>query len=151
MSDADAYAEENGGVVPDDLAEIIDGLELAREDKMHAVALYIKEIEAAADACKDAEETIRTRRKFHEGKAERLREYLSRVVVPGEKREWADAKISWRRSEAVEIISLDRIPSAYIDVRVEHVPKKDAIKASIKAGNVVDGAELAIRQNLQIK
>lgn len=151
MDDADAYAEEHEGVIPDDLAELIDGLTMARDEKIHHVCLYVLELEASAQANKDAENRIRDRRKYVEGKAERLREYLSRLVVPGEKHEWPDCKQSWRRSEAVEIMSIDRIPKSYVEVRIEQVPDKASIKASIKAGNVVPGAELTVRQNLQIK
>lgn len=151
MDDADAYAEEHDGIVPDDLAEIIAGLELDREVKIHHVALYVLEIEAAAQANKDAEERIRHRRKYLEGKADRLREYLSRIIVPGEKHSWPDVVQSWRKSQSVDVLNPSIIPSDLREIFTEIRPKKMDIKNLMKNGVAVPGCELRDSMHLQLK
>ena len=74
---------EDGLVFDEETGEIyFDGdnfatLEGARNDKLEAVALYIKTLEAEAAAMSAEEKILAARRQVKERKAERLREYLS--------------------------------------------------------------------------
>jgi hypothetical protein len=49
----------------------------------------------------------------------------------------------------VNILAPEKLTDAYVRVKVE--PDKTAIKEAIKAGTVVDGAELVEHQNITIK
>jgi hypothetical protein len=59
--------------------------------------------------------------------------------------------VSFRRSEALEIVNMDLIPDEYLTVKTETVVYKHSIKDAIKHGATVPGAEIVERQNIQIK
>ncbi len=59
--------------------------------------------------------------------------------------------LSFRKSESVEITNKDLIPEVYNMTKVEINPNKSAIKQAIKDGATVPGAQIVVKQNLQIK
>jgi len=60
-------------------------------------------------------------------------------------------KISFRKSESVEIDDESAISFAYLKEKITYTIDKTAIKEAIKKGEVVAGARLQINQNIQIK
>lgn len=142
------FDEETGEVLFDE--ESLDELEIARNDKLEAVALYIKGLEAEAAAIKAEAVRLNERRAVLERKAERLRGYLSASMQTwGDTRlETPRAVLSWRKSEAVEVDEAE-LPREWY--KATYSPDKAAIKAAIKAGEQVQGAQIVERQNLQIK
>lgn len=68
-----------------------------------------------------------------------------------EKIETPTLKLSFRKSESIEITDESKIPKEFIEEKVSEVISKTKIKAAIKEGLSVPGAELVINQNLQIK
>lgn len=68
-----------------------------------------------------------------------------------EKIETPTLRLSFRKSEAVEITNDFAIPKEFIDVKITESFSKTKIKEAIKAGKVVPGAELVERKNLQIR
>lgn len=143
------FDPETGEVLFDE--ENFDELEGARNDKMENVALYIKGLEADAAAIRAEEKALTERRSIKERKAERLRDYLTRSMQrfsdPG--LETPRVAISFRKSESVEITG--DVPRAFCKVEEKVTPDKKAIKAAIKGGETVEGAQLIERQNIQIK
>lgn len=68
------------------------------------------------------------------------------------KLELPHSKISYRKSDSVEITNFDMIPSKYIKKKVEENPDKVAIKEAIlKKGLDVSGAKIVTNYNIQIK
>lgn len=63
----------------------------------------------------------------------------------------ATLKLSLRRSEAVEVISIDQLPESLIVVKKTVSADKVKIKEQIKNGIPVEGAVLVENFNLQIK
>lgn len=61
------------------------------------------------------------------------------------------SKISYRKSEVVNIIDESKIPSEYIKVKTETSPMKAEIKKALKDGKVIDGVDLVTNINMQIK
>lgn len=122
----------------------ISELEGRIEDKIDAIACYIKEIDADADAMKAEEQRIAKRRKAAEGRSERLRQYLMMWMHDSGKRkaETARSCVSLRRTEAVKVYDDLDIPDEYIKQRIENVPDKKALKAAIKAGASIPGVEI---------
>lgn len=59
--------------------------------------------------------------------------------------------LSFRKSEAVVIKDEAAIPAEFIKTKTTTAPDKTAIKAAIKNGQEIAGAELQVNQNLQIK
>lgn len=60
-------------------------------------------------------------------------------------------KISFRKSESVEIDDVNLIDKKYINVKTTETPDKAAIKDAIKAGEIVIGAHISVNKNIQIK
>lgn len=60
-------------------------------------------------------------------------------------------KISFRKSESVEIDDVNLIDKKYINVKTTETPDKSAIKDAIKAGEIVIGAHISVNKNIQIK
>ena len=149
---------ENGLVFDEETGEVLfdednfAALEGERNAKLEAVALYVKSLDAEAAAMKAEEKALAERRAVRERKAERLRKYLadSMTLFGDTKLETARCSLSFRKSEAVEITDANRLR---LDLWKQPAPQPDkaAIKKAIKAGEVVEGAQIVTRQNLQIK
>jgi CxxC motif-containing protein len=60
-------------------------------------------------------------------------------------------KISFRKSESVEIDNEADIPAQFLKEKITYTIDKTAIKEAIKKGEVVIGARLQQNQNIQIK
>lgn len=142
--------EETGELTCD--MEQLEALTLARDEKLEGMALYIKNADAEAKAIREEEKTLAERRRALENRAERARNFLS-LQLMGEKFSTPRVAVSWRRSEAVELgmgfFASDE-NERFLKYR-DPEPDKVAIKAALKAGEDVPGAELVARQNMQIK
>lgn len=68
-----------------------------------------------------------------------------------EKIETPTLKLSFRKSEAVEITDEKLLPKDYLIIKTTEQPDKQKIKYYVKLGQVVPGAELVTRKSLQIK
>ena len=60
-------------------------------------------------------------------------------------------KLSFRKSESVDVYNVDALPDEFKRTKVTVEPDKIAIKEALKNGEVVEGATLSIKDNLQIK
>ena len=60
-------------------------------------------------------------------------------------------KISFRKSESIEITDQETLSSEYIVEKTTYSPDKVAIKKAIQSGVVFTGAELVVKSNIQIK
>ena len=151
LDDGLVFNEETGEIVFD--ADNLDALETERNAKLEGVALYIKSLEAEAEAMKAEEKALAERRAVREKKAERLRRYLadSTQALGDTKLETPRVSLSFRKSEAVVIEDQAALPVEYIKVKMTETPDKTAIKKAIKSGATVEGAALVENKNLQIK
>ena len=104
--------------------------------------LYTKEIKR-----------LNERKKQIESLQEKLEENLTRamqefgiVEIKGK-----TIRLSFRKSESVEIVNVDLIPDDFKIVKTLIEPDKKYIKQAIKDGVKVEGARIVEKQNLQIK
>lgn len=61
------------------------------------------------------------------------------------------SKISYRKSDSIDVFDMDKLPKEYIKVKTEEKPDKVAIKDAIKNGKEVKGAKIVTNYNIQIK
>ena len=61
------------------------------------------------------------------------------------------SKISYRKSDSVDVFNMDLLPTKYIKKKVEETPDKTSIKNDIKNGKEISGARIITNYNLQIK
>ena len=136
------------GEITGDLSAL-DNLQMARDEKVDNIACFIKNLKAEAEAIRTEEKKLADRRRACENHAERLKTYLANNLC-GEKFKSPRASISWRKSEAVVVDDLWRIPDEFLEYK-DPVPNKIAIKQAIKQGFTVEGVELEDRLNMVIK
>ena len=67
------------------------------------------------------------------------------------KLELPHSKISYRKSDSVEVTDFDKLPEKYIKTKIEKNPDKVAIKNAIKGGETIEGAKVVTNYNLQVK
>jgi hypothetical protein len=152
LAQAKEEAEQNEGVIPDDLAAKLDAMEMTRDVKIENSVKYYKNENAIADMLDAEIKALQARARSHRGHAEWLKTYLSAIIKPGEKPEYSCGKISWRKSERTIINDGAKIPVEYTRVIPEHrEPELDKIKKALKDGEKIEGAAIEERQNLQIK
>ncbi len=82
---------------------------------------------------------------------DRLESTIARLIGEGNKRDLGFARVSWRRSESVQILDgkEEAIPDAYLIPK--WVANKTQIKADLKAGAEIPYCFLVEKQNIQIK
>lgn len=144
-----------GDVIDGETGEVfnkkyLDDLRIAKNRKIENIACWIKNLQAETEAYKKEEESFRIRRKQAENRIENLKWYLTNWI-PGEKIETPRAKISWRKSEVVNILDENLIPSGYKSQKITEVIDKKEIKRAIKSGVAVAGAYIQVNENIQIK
>lgn len=130
--------------------EALDALLMQREEKLENVACYIKNLLADADALKAEKDKLADREKRCRSKADSLKRYLA-DNLQGAAFSTAKCEISFRKSEKVEVANVALLPAELLRVTTTYEPKKDAIKAAIKAGQKINGCELVESLNLQLK
>lgn len=138
--------EETGEILN---ADQLDAIQLARDEKLEQLGLWVKDLNALAEAIKKEKDALAKRERVVKNQAESVKEYLG-YILNGETFKTPKVAYSWRKSTAVEVQDAARIPAEYL---IEQEPKinKAGIKADLKQGYNVPGAVLVEHINLQIK
>lgn len=145
-----AVDEETGEIVDEGAWAEFEQLALDRDTKIENIALFIKNLKSDAEAYKAEKDVFARKQKAAETKAENLKSYLQRILN-GEKFKSTRASVSYRKSETVEIsIPVIDLPEEYLRYK-DPEPDKAALKAALKAGQVIEGVTLVEQQNIQIK
>lgn len=146
--------EETGEVTFDDRSAELEQLQIDRAEKLEAVALYIKTLDALAEDIKAEEMALKKRREAREKKADNLRQYLGNSLTTANEEgfETAKVRVSFRKSQAV-IVDEEKLDKAFIKetVKTTYAPDKTAIKKAIKEGQEVAGAYIEERKAVQIQ
>lgn len=129
--------------------EKFEELELARDVKIENICLWIKNLKAEAEALKLEKDAFAQRQKTAENKMESLKKYINNFLA-GASFESAKVKVSYRKSEAIEIEEGANIPEEYLKHKDPEVNKTE-LKKAIKAGLQVDGVSVVKNRNIQIK
>lgn len=152
-------AVDNDEIPEEAIADTLECIELAIEDKADNMACLLKNLEAEINAIKAEASRLVERGRAKEKTYNRIKEYLAdnlqRVGI--DKIETARNKITFRKSESVEIGDEDAFIEWAEKERDElltySAPKvnKTAIKKALKGGEEIPGASIVISQNLQLK
>lgn len=133
----------------------LDKLKMDFDEKAENVALMIKNLSAEAEAIKVEKTALANRQKATENKAEGLKNYLDQMMKAANKTELKRPKValSFRKSKSLEL-DLTRLSPEWLkqyDPEKEESYRKTDITKAIKEGQIIDGATLVEKQNLQIK
>lgn len=143
-----ATIDEETGEILD--AAMLDALQMERNSKIENVACWIKNLTADALAYKAEKEAFAEREKKAMKKAEELKAWIS-MALGGQKFSTWRCAVSFRKSEAVEIMDEALLPPELKTEKITYSPNKTAIKDAIKAGQEIPGAQLVERLNASIK
>ncbi len=130
-------------------ADKFDELNLTREAKIENICLWIKNLKAEAEALKAEKEAFAQRQKAAENKMESLKRYIS-GYLDGTAFESAKVKVSFKKSESLEISEEAVIPDEYLRFKEPEVNKAD-LKKAIKEGLTIGGVWIEEKNNIQIK
>lgn len=138
------------------IANTLEGLAGELEVKATNVAMFVRNLEASADAIKQAEAEMASRRKAIENRAKRVRQYLQyqmeRTGIT--KIECPYFKLAVRDNPPSVVIDQEgSIPERFMRVPEPPppAPDKKAIAEALKHGEDVPGAHLERGKRLEIK
>lgn len=141
--------------LPEDaVRDTLEGLRGELEEKALNVAAYFQNLEATAQAVRQAEKHMQERRKRIERRIASMKHYLlenmqacgiTRIDSP-------QFSLVVRRNPGTVVIDReDELPAEFVLVRTERVPDKTSIRARLKAGESVTGAHLEHSSRLEVK
>lgn len=148
------------GEIPEEaINDTLESIQSLLEDKADNIACMIKNTTAEVEAIKAEEDRLAERRKVKEKQIERMKAYLSEILIKNgvDKIETARNKITFRKSESVTVDN----EAEFIEWAVHNNDEfltyksptinKTAIKKAIANGVEVEGARIESKQNMQIK
>ena len=127
-----------------------EALQMERGKKIEGMCCYIKNKLAEAQAIDAEIDTLSYRSGAIKKEVDRCKGYLAGVLY-GEKFETPRCKITWRKSEVCNVLSMEKIPEEYKRTKVTVDADKTAIKKAIKGGAEVPGAEVIQKLNMTLK
>lgn len=130
--------------------ERLESLQMERSQKIENVACWIKNLQADSLAYAAEMAAFAERKRKADAKVESLKKWLA-MALAGQKFNTARCEVSFRRSEAVEILDEKSIPKKYLVRKITFQPDKNAIKEMLKTGKSVKGCQLVENNNTHIK
>lgn len=144
---------DNGGEVTDELSEALQINQTQLETKGNCYGFIVKQLESEVEIIDAEIKRLQGFKVSRNKTVERLKETLSNAMqlYQIEKLDSPTLKISFRKSETVEVENVELLDDEFINIKVTKTADKTAIKEAIKKGEFVTGAILQVNQNLQIK
>lgn len=123
------------------------------EEYMNKVSYKRQEISMKLAWLKDEQARIQSLVESKEKELKRMDNFINFLMqsFQKDKLETNLYKISYRKSESVEIINEEMIPQEFMKEKTTIAPDKTAIKEALKNWAEVPGATIKINSNLQIK
>lgn len=150
----DCLDEETGEIID---AERLSELQIERTKKLEGVTLWVKNLNADIAAYKAEKDAFAEREKTAKNQLESLKNWLTEALN-GEKMTTSKVVVSFRKSEAVEVLDEDeflKYTGMYdrLDLLTfkDPTPNKTAIKTAIKDGQKIPGCTVILKNNIQIK
>lgn len=147
IADFELIVNEDGEVLNIDE---LDELQMARNDKIEGISLWVKNLEAEKEAVKHEKDNFADREKRLGKKIDSLKGYLT-YALQGEKFSTPKVAVSFRKSESVLVKDEYLIPDEYCEFTVMRKPNKKNIKDALKKGKELMGVELIEKSNISIK
>lgn len=144
---------ENEGELTEQLEQALQINQDQLQAKGISYGYVIKSIESEIDIIDAEIKRLASLKKVRENASDRLRTTLQAAMECFGVLELKTPtlKISFRKSESVNITDMDALPRNFITVKTTEMPNKADIKAALKEGKVIEGAELVLNNNLQIR
>lgn len=133
--------------------EALEELAGALDEKLEAVACFVKDLRGEVEKFKAEEAALAARHKQLESRADWLGNYLRGQLeaVGREKFETPRCKVTFIKSSKVNVVDIDLLPEEYRRVKTTVEADRKALLPLLRAGEVIAGVELQESRNLQIK
>lgn len=142
------------GCIDAESGEIFDldrfeALSMSRDSKIENICLWIKNLKAEAEALKAEKDAFAQRQRMAEKKMHSLMKYISHYLE-GTSFESTKVKVSFRKSEYIDISDAVAIPDEFLRFKEPEVDKV-ALKQALKQGHHFEGVQLVENMNIQIR
>jgi len=146
-----ACVDEEGEIIDAKVKEYFDSIKISADTKIDYIATTIKNEIALAEAIKEEKLNLELRQKRLNKKADYWKGYLTECLTNLNKDKFDTVRnsISFIKSVKVNVLDESKLTSDFL--KIETKPDLTKIKAAIKLGEIVDGAELLTCKNIQIK
>lgn len=136
--------------------ELEQALAITQEQLQEKAINYthvIKNFEADSQAIDNEIKRLKAMKEAKDNAIDKMKEAVKNAMLASgiDKIESPLFKLSIRRSEAVEVVSIDQLPENLVTVKKTVSADKVKIKEAIKSGQSVQGAVIIENFNLQIK
>ena len=132
----------------------LDALQMAKDEKVENLCLWVKNLKAEANAIKTEEQNLADRRKLIEKKADRLEKYIA-SALGNEPFSTPRVAVTFRKSTSVDIKDEYLVPDRFMSVSVVRKPIKANIKKYLEELEAkeesVPWAKLDRKYNMAIK
>ena len=152
MALLEAIAEQEGEITPEQDEQLaINRYEL--ETKAVDYSMAILQLNAWVEMADKEAKRVTAIKNAYKKTSETLKQRITDAMERYDIKEVKDAtiKVSLRKSVQTIIDDLDQVPKQYKTIKVETTPDKTAIKKAIQEGEIIEGAHLEEKNNLQIK
>lgn len=129
----------------------LEELQLARTEKLEAVACYYKDLKNFKEDIKREIDRLQAELKRCDKKADWVERYIAANMSTDEKVKTVKCQIGFRKSESVIIEDLDLVPEQFVVKKTTMQADKTMIKEAIKNGAEISGAFIQTNYNLSIK
>jgi hypothetical protein len=124
--------------------------------KADAFGSFVRSLEAQAEAIKEEEARLASRRKAVQGRADRLKRYglmaLQRMERPKVAGDLFTLAVQNNPPSVALTVGVDALPAQYVrTIPEQREPDKTAIRDALKRGEVIDGAALITTQFLRVR
>lgn len=153
LADRLANTADEDGVVDESLLPIVSEAKELVESKAKSIGCVIKQLSAYKAQVDNENERLSAMSKTLEGRIDYLKKAMSAVLIACDikKIESVQATISFKKSEQTVVYDESALPPEYVAIKTTTSPDKTKIKNAIKSGQIIPGAYVESRQNIQIK
>lgn len=134
--------------------DTLESIDSAIEQKADGIMYVIRDLEVDVIGLKDEEKRLKGKREVAENKIKRLKQYLQDNMESLGKTNFKTSLFSYRiqnNPASLKLTDEQLIPQKYYTVESVRKYDKQAIKDDLKAGQVINGAELKTSQSLRIR
>lgn len=135
------------------LEEYSKSLAIQEHNKVNAIVGFLRQTELTAEMIDIEINRLSEMKKYYQNREKRIKQSVTYAMKSHDvdSIETGLFRLSFRKSESVEIEDVSKIPEDYLVTKTTVSPDKVKIKNAIKEGEAIEGVSIKESSNLQIK